>query len=181
MYRGQRLILWLPNNIIFFGFFLCLSSPAAPPSQCGSVALPQLHPPQTVKSTRWEQHFTRNRACGRKNPKEILAAENSDGSVEAWQNNVPLPHSFPDISYRHFHINRSSKSNKIVDIPQEPFKLLYGWTLRENATYCLAIARLVIVIYNNNVKILPCILVQTMGKPFGGWLWLCVWLVNPCW
>uniref|UniRef100_A0A671KA42 Uncharacterized protein n=1 Tax=Sinocyclocheilus anshuiensis TaxID=1608454 RepID=A0A671KA42_9TELE len=131
-----------PVTSCFVGPSCVCHHPAAPPSQSASVVLPQLHPPQTMKSARREQNITRNRACGRKNPKEILPAENSNGSMEAWRSKVPLPHAFPDIRHRHFLINRSSKSDKIPDVPQETFKLLNGRTLRENAIYCLAIARL---------------------------------------
>uniref|UniRef100_A0A673KZ65 Uncharacterized protein n=1 Tax=Sinocyclocheilus rhinocerous TaxID=307959 RepID=A0A673KZ65_9TELE len=147
-----------PVTSCFVGPSCVCHHPAAPPSQSASVVLPQLHPPQTIKSARREQNITRNRACGRKNPKEILPAENSNGSMEAWRSKVPLPHAFPDIRHRHFLINRSSKSDKIPDVPQETFKLLNGRTLRENAIYCLAIARLVIVINNYNVKsfLKPC-------------------------
>ncbi|XP_026091221.1 protein ANKUB1, partial [Carassius auratus] len=113
---------------------------AAPTSQSASVVLPQLHPPQTMKSAIQQQNITRNRACGKKNPKEILPAENSNGSIGAWHSKVPHPCSFPDIRHRHFLISRSLTSDKILDIPQENFKLLNGRTLRENAIYCLAIA-----------------------------------------
>uniref|UniRef100_A0A8C2G080 Uncharacterized protein n=1 Tax=Cyprinus carpio TaxID=7962 RepID=A0A8C2G080_CYPCA len=132
-----------PVTSSFLGPSCVCHYPAAPPSQSASVVLPQLHPPQAIKSTRQEQNITRNRACGRKNPWEILPAENTNGSMEDWRSKVPLPHSFPDIRHRHFLISRSSKSDKILDVPQETFKLLNGRTLRENVIYCLAIARLV--------------------------------------
>uniref|UniRef100_A0A8C1TNS5 Ubiquitin-like domain-containing protein n=1 Tax=Cyprinus carpio TaxID=7962 RepID=A0A8C1TNS5_CYPCA len=132
-----------PVTSSFVGPSCVCHYPAAPPSQSASVVLPQLHPPQAIKSTRQEQNITRNRACGRKNPWEILPAENTNGSMEDWRSKVPLPHSFPDIRHRHFLISRSSKSDKILDVPQETFKLLNGRTLRENVIYCLAIARLV--------------------------------------
>ncbi|XP_042568421.1 protein ANKUB1-like, partial [Cyprinus carpio] len=129
-----------PVTSSFVGPSCVCHYPAAPPSQSASVVLPQLHPPQAIKSTRQEQNITRNRACGGKNPREILPAENTNGSMEDWCSKVPLPHSFPDIRHRHFLISRSSKSDKILDVPQETFKLLNGRTLRENAIYCLAIA-----------------------------------------
>uniref|UniRef100_A0A8C1RC30 Uncharacterized protein n=1 Tax=Cyprinus carpio TaxID=7962 RepID=A0A8C1RC30_CYPCA len=132
-----------PVTSSFVGPSCVCHYPAAPPSQSASVVLPQLHPPQAIKSTRQEQNITRNRACGGKNPREILPAENTNGSMEDWRSKVPLPHSFPDIRHRHFLISISSKSDKILDVPQETFKLLNGRTLRENAIYCLAIARLV--------------------------------------
>ncbi|KAL1250825.1 hypothetical protein QQF64_018621 [Cirrhinus molitorella] len=71
-----------PVTSSFVGPSCVCHHPAAPPSQRASVVLPQLHPPQTMRSTRREQNVTRNRACPRKNLKEILPAENSNGSME---------------------------------------------------------------------------------------------------
>ncbi|XP_051978363.1 protein ANKUB1-like [Xyrauchen texanus] len=119
----------------------CLSHyPAIPSSQIASVKLPQLHHSQTQKSTGRDQNLTRNRACGRKNPTEILAAENSYRSTDTWWKKVPLPHSILDTRLQHLLIKCSTNSAEILTIPRENFRLLCGRTLQENAIYCLAIA-----------------------------------------
>lgn len=61
-------------------------------SQNASEGLPQLLPLAPNKRT--GKKSKRNSGCGRKKPKEILVAENTDHKLGKWNNRIPLPHTF---------------------------------------------------------------------------------------
>ncbi|KAB5559224.1 hypothetical protein PHYPO_G00026530 [Pangasianodon hypophthalmus] len=108
--------------------------PAVLSSQNASERLPQLLPLAPNKRT--GKKTKGNNGCGRKKPKEILVAENTDHKLCEWSSRVPLPHTFRDTGPRPLFIHSNPKSEKILC----SFTHLCGRTPRENAIYCLAIA-----------------------------------------
>ncbi|KAI4898274.1 hypothetical protein NFI96_024408, partial [Prochilodus magdalenae] len=114
--------------------------PAVLGSQRASVQLPQLLPPTTNK--RRQKGTEGNNGYGRKTWKEILAAENTDRRIGEWKTRVPLPHSSQDTSPRPLFVYpMCPNSSKILSTSLESFTRLSGRTPRENAIYCLAMAR----------------------------------------
>lgn len=73
-------------------------------------------------------------------------AENTDHQLGEWHSRVPLPHTFRDTGPRPLFILSNPKSEKILCSSLESFTCLCGRTPRENAIYCLALARSVIQI-----------------------------------
>lgn len=116
--------------------------PAVLESQNASEELPQLLPfapnKRTGKKTKGKN------GCGRKKPKEILVAENTDHKHDEWSSTVPLPHTFRDTGHRPIFIHSYPRSEKILCSSLESFTHLCGRTPRENAIYWMAIARSVI-------------------------------------
>lgn len=122
--------------------------PAVLSSQNASEGLPQLLPLAPNKRT--GEKIKGNNGCGRKKPEEILVAENTDHKLNEWSSRVPLRHTFRDTGPRPLFIHSNPKSGKILCSSLESFTRCCGRTPRENAIYCLAIARSVmqLVLYH---------------------------------
>lgn len=116
--------------------------PAVLSSQNASERLPQLLP--LAPNKRRGKKTKGNKGCGRKKPKEILVAENTDHKLDEWSSKVPLPHTVQDTGPRPLFIHSNPKSEKILCSSLESFTNLCGRTPRQNAIYCLATARSVI-------------------------------------
>lgn len=113
--------------------------PAVVSSQNASEGQPQLLPLASSKMT--GKKTKGNKGCGRKKPEEILVAENTDHKLSEWSSRVPLPHTFQDTGPRLLLIHSIPKSGKRLCSSLEFFTCLCGCTPRENAIYCLAVAR----------------------------------------
>ncbi|XP_053491087.1 protein ANKUB1-like [Ictalurus furcatus] len=112
--------------------------PAVLSSQNASERLPQLLP--LAPNKRRGKKTKGNKGCGRKKPKEILVAENTDHKLDEWSSKVPLPHTVRDTGPRPLFIHSNPKSEKILCSSLESFTRLCGRTPRQNAIYCLATA-----------------------------------------
>lgn len=107
-----------------------------------SEQLPQMLP--LAPNKRIGKKTKGNNGCGRKKPKEILVAENTDHKLGEQRSRVLLPHTFQDTGPPPLFIYSSHKSEKIFCSLLESFTRLCGRTPRENAIYSLTISRSVI-------------------------------------
>lgn len=108
-------------------------------SQNATVRLPQLHPPTASK--REEKKHVRKTRATRRGSKEIPGPTNSNQSGNTWRNRVPLPPISRDASPRPLFVYTSPDSPQILSAPLQSFSQHCGRTTRENAIYCLALAR----------------------------------------
>lgn len=114
-------------------------------SQNATLWLPQLHPLSATTTDNREEKKKKRRKMGatRGELEEIPAATNSHQSGNAWRSRVPLPPVSRDCNPRPLFVYTSplASSAHLLSGPLESFTQHCGRSPRENAIYCLALAR----------------------------------------
>uniref|UniRef100_A0A4W5JGR9 Ankyrin repeat and ubiquitin domain containing 1 n=1 Tax=Hucho hucho TaxID=62062 RepID=A0A4W5JGR9_9TELE len=107
-------------------------------SQDAPLQLPKLHPVATRDGR--EKKRGKKKGCGGKGCEEDESVEQNSNQ---WRSRVPLPPISRDTNLRPVFASASPNSAQILTTSLESFSLHCDRTPRENAIYCLALARLV--------------------------------------
>lgn len=111
--------------------------PSTLPSKRTSLPLPKLHSVGTGNANEKLKKQRNSGKCG----EDCLFDENKDDNNSSWRSRVPLPPISRDTNPRPLFIYASPNSFHILTNSLECFSRHCGRTPRENAIYCLAMAR----------------------------------------